>query len=565
MSANNLHKVHKPQKPLCYTQKEGNRCIIRYEWIFLILILLFVVIIRTRLLDFPLERDEGEYAYLGQLIQQGIPPYSMAYNMKFPGTYFMYALMMSLFGQTSQGIHLGLMAVNAITIALIYKTGTKIFNSFVGIIACCSYAFLSLSPSVLGFAGHATHFVVLWAMGGLLALLYAFDNNKLYLYFVSGALFSLAFIMKQPGVFFIGFGVAYIIVHHFQDRSLSHKMTLLNLGMFLIGTLSLLTAMVVYLYASGILEKFWFFTVLYSAKYVTQIPLSKAANFFLLSFPRVVDGFFLIWAFAVLGFITLFLHPDLKDKRIAISLFVVLSFLTVCPGFYFREHYFITFLPAVSLLAGLFIDYLYQKCLPAIKLNPQSSLKSIIPRSIAVGLFLIGIVIGTVYQSNYLFRDNPTSLCRKIYGANPFPESLKIAQFIENNTSTSDTIAVLGSEPQIYFYSRRHSATGHIYTYGLMETHMYSLAMQKEMAGEIEHAKPKLIIFVNIATSWLVRPQSEEFIFHWNRNYVDQHYKLVGIADIISPNETIYKWYGDTRSYHPTGPNLLVFMRKDQG
>jgi hypothetical protein len=174
-------------------------------------------------------------------------------------------------------------------------------------------------------------------------------------------------------------------------------------------------------------------------------------------------------------------------------------------------------------------------------------------------------VIGTVYQSNYLFRDNPTSLCRTIYGTSPFPESVKIAQFIENNTSTSDTIAVLGSEPQIYFYSKRHSATGHIYTYGLMETHMYSLAMQKEMAGEIEHTKPKLIVFVNVTTSWMIRPQSEKFIFHWMRSYIDQHYKLAGIADIVFPNETIYKWYGDTGSYHPTGPNLLVFMRKDQG
>ena len=32
--------------------------------------MLFVIIVRIRLLDFPLERDEGEYAYMGQLILQ---------------------------------------------------------------------------------------------------------------------------------------------------------------------------------------------------------------------------------------------------------------------------------------------------------------------------------------------------------------------------------------------------------------------------------------------------------------------------------------------------------------
>src|SRR3954447_20963536 len=64
--------------------------------------------IRFRLLDMPLERDEGEYAYAGQLMLQGIPPYKFAYNMKLPGTYASYAFIMAVFGQTTRGIHLGL-------------------------------------------------------------------------------------------------------------------------------------------------------------------------------------------------------------------------------------------------------------------------------------------------------------------------------------------------------------------------------------------------------------------------------------------------------------------------
>jgi hypothetical protein len=44
-------------------------------------------VVRLGLLNFPLERDEGEYAYAGQLMLQGIPPYDLACNMKFPGTY----------------------------------------------------------------------------------------------------------------------------------------------------------------------------------------------------------------------------------------------------------------------------------------------------------------------------------------------------------------------------------------------------------------------------------------------------------------------------------------------
>src|ERR1700746_3203038 len=66
---------------------------------------LLVVGIRWRVREMPLERDEGEYAYAGQLILQGIPPYEIAYNMKLPGTYVAYAATLRTFGETASAIH----------------------------------------------------------------------------------------------------------------------------------------------------------------------------------------------------------------------------------------------------------------------------------------------------------------------------------------------------------------------------------------------------------------------------------------------------------------------------
>src|SRR6476646_9675043 len=93
----------------------------RYRgWLLLSLIILIVFAIRVRLRDMPLERDEGEYAYAGQLILQGIPPYKEAYNMKLPGTYVAYALILAVFGQTPSGIHLGVLLVNSVTVLLVF-------------------------------------------------------------------------------------------------------------------------------------------------------------------------------------------------------------------------------------------------------------------------------------------------------------------------------------------------------------------------------------------------------------------------------------------------------------
>jgi hypothetical protein len=103
---NILHEIPQERRNSSY-EKLGSLSPLK-KWLLLSLIILFVIVVRTRLLDLPLERDEGEYAYMGQLLLQGIPPYSEAYNMKFPGTNLMYAGIMALFGQTIRG-YMGLL------------------------------------------------------------------------------------------------------------------------------------------------------------------------------------------------------------------------------------------------------------------------------------------------------------------------------------------------------------------------------------------------------------------------------------------------------------------------
>src|SRR6267154_4088655 len=98
-----------------------------FVWCLLAVIVFgLVLVIRIRLLEIPLERDEGEYAYAGQLMLQGIPPYKLAYNMKFPGTYAAYALIMSIIGQSIHAIHIGLLLINVATITLIFLVGRRL-------------------------------------------------------------------------------------------------------------------------------------------------------------------------------------------------------------------------------------------------------------------------------------------------------------------------------------------------------------------------------------------------------------------------------------------------------
>src|SRR5438445_4596961 len=94
-------------------------------WLLLAGAAIAVLWARIRLSGLPLERDEGEYAYTGQLLVHGIPPYKLAYSMKFPGTAAVYALVMSIFGQSATGIHIGLIFINLVAVGLIFLLGRE--------------------------------------------------------------------------------------------------------------------------------------------------------------------------------------------------------------------------------------------------------------------------------------------------------------------------------------------------------------------------------------------------------------------------------------------------------
>src|SRR5580704_14715484 len=160
----------------------------------------FCVAIRSHLLAVPLERDEGEYAYAGQLILKGFPPYVNAYNMKFPGTYAAYALIMALFGQTAAGIHFGLLLINVATTVLLFLLAKRLTDRYTATVSAVSFAILSLSEWIPGIYAHAENFVIFFATGGLLLLLVAIDGGRKLHFLGAGALLGLAVLMKQPGL-----------------------------------------------------------------------------------------------------------------------------------------------------------------------------------------------------------------------------------------------------------------------------------------------------------------------------------------------------------------------------
>jgi 4-amino-4-deoxy-L-arabinose transferase-like glycosyltransferase len=523
----------------------------------MVAVLVLVAAVRIRLLNSPLERDEGEYAYAGQLMLQGIPPYELAYNMKFPGTYAAYAFIMALFGETPAGIHFGMIIVTTLTALMLFWLGKKILDATAGITAATFYAVLAASPSMLGLAGHATQFAAFFATAGLCAMWRARQNSNWRTAAAAGILFGTAILMKQHAAFIALWGAITFAATCCRKTEISATKKFRLAMAFSAGIVLPFGLCCLWLWHAGVFGNFWFWTIQYARQYASItasiVPLAKLPIVFLYHFTLAISDFSLLWLVPAAGLGIMWFDQRLKSLRLWLLGFFLASTATVFPGFYFRPHYFLLMLPALALLAGCAVSsarQLWRQRAGASKIGDWP-----------VWAYALILAVAILEDPDVWFVLTPLQVESRLYGVRPFSASAAIAGFIEKNSAPGARVAVMGSEPEIYFLSNRRSATGYIYTYALMEPQPFARKMQDDMIREIENASPEFVVFEDDRI-WERRPDSDPAIFNWWESY-RTNYTRVGLADMTSPVETQYRWGEGSVQYGKLqGAGLEVYRRK---
>jgi 4-amino-4-deoxy-L-arabinose transferase-like glycosyltransferase len=526
-------------------------------WFILIAAILFSFFVRLRLSDMPLERDEGEFAYIAQLILDGESPFD-AYNYKIPGVSYMYAFFMTVFGETDTGIRMGVAVVNIISLIFLFLIVKRLINPFTASIAVFVYAFMSLDQGVLGNSAHATHYLNMFVLAGIYVYLKSKehqDKQKIYL-LLSGFFMGMAFIMKQPAALFVLLIILFMVIEFIKTPSYTISKLITNGLLF--GAAALMPYGIIVLIAIGFNDfgLFWKWTYVYPKNYVSIIEMKDGWNIFKYMFPHVVNGYKLLWIIGGAGLISTFFLKTGFLKKSIILLFVLCSMTAVIPGYYFRNHYFIIFLPALAFCIGLAFNYL---CEAILKRTSQKTGISYV----LTGVFFIISISSIAQNKAYFFEKGPEVLSRQIYGRNPFVEAPHISRIIKANTAPGDKIAILGSEAEILFYADRKSATGFLFTYQLVSPNEYSLTLQKQMIREIEQGKPEILLFVGVNTSWSRHPKAPNMIFEWFGNYANTHYQHAGVVD-ITKNGTIYKYGAEARGYKPQSNQFIHLFKREK-
>jgi hypothetical protein len=235
--------------------------------------------------------------------------------------------------------------------------------------------------------------------------------------------------------------------------------------------------------------------------------------------------------------------------------FFLFSFLALCPGAYFRPHYFVLLLPATAILTGVAVSAATEK------LAEHSKLARLVLIPVLVFVACLGYSI--FEQRQVYFSRDALAVVQETYGVNGFAPAMEVADYIRNNSPETARIAVLGSEPEIYFYAKRHSATGYLYMYSLIEQRKYSARMREGMMRELEANRPDYLVYVDVWDSWGDRdgPQAAGFLA-WLQEYMNENYERVGVADI--GERTQYVWGAAAKTYVAQPLKAIYVLKRKQ-
>jgi 4-amino-4-deoxy-L-arabinose transferase-like glycosyltransferase len=485
--------------------------------------------------------------------------------MKLPGIYAAYAAIFAAFGETPAAIHLGLLLMTAATALLLYFLTAKLFGRLAGVVSACCYALLSTSTSVLGFQAHATNFVVMPAMLGILLLLYALDTNtgSSWLFLASGFVSGIAFLMKQHGLFFVLFCFMYLVGRKCKIK-IKMKTKPTRREIIRDATLFAAGAAVPYalacwlLYRAGVFHQFWFWTVSYAGEY-SKMGFHRAVRAFVENFGLVIAPSIPIWILALIGMTAPLWNATARRHSGFLIGFFSCSLIALCPGAYFRLHYFILILPAIALLVGVAVSSATEK-LAAIAARPWQ----LVPTVILLACF--GYAISCQWQT--YFSLSPIEVFRQTYPGSPFIAAVTVADYLKQNSPENAQIAVLGSEPEIYFYANRHSATGYLYMYSLIVRHKYTARMRQEMLTQLTANRPEYVIYVDVTESWGDRngdPKTAAFLSALNE-FMDRQYGKVGVAEIgsLAAHAPEFVWGDAAKTFLPQSDSVIYVLKRKQ-
>ncbi len=447
------------------------------------------VLVRLPLVDRPLDRDEGLYAYMAQRMSQGDVPYRDVFSDKPPVGFALYWLFFRLFGESPSAAHLGgALWVGLAVVALAACVRSLGGSRWTAVAAAFLFAVHNAQAALQGASINLELLLLPFALASIAILGY---TTRPLAALAAGVLMGLAGLTKQQAVGYAFFGLVLLVLEPRPGLRRSRRLQLLAAyiagGLLLVAAVGALFALVGSL--SHLIEGVLTYNV---RSYVRREPLGRAPlNFARAAWPLLVSNP-LLYLLAIAGLVA---PASAAPTRTVLAWWLVPAFVSVSLGFRYYPHYFELTAPVVCVLAARALDLV------------RVRVELLWPVAL---LATAGLPLLTDFD--YFFRWDARRHVHELYGPELFHQSKPIADELRRRTAATEAVFIFGSEPQIYFLAARRCAVRYAFIHPLTVAAPQAAELQRVVARRLREAPPAAIVLVMVDMSHMYEPGAADHL-----------------------------------------------------
>lgn len=480
----------------------------RHIWLTAVAVAIFSVLPRILYRNVPFERDEGAYAYMADVINSGGMPYLNAFDHKPPLIYYFYQISFKLFGHNLAAPRLLAAIFVAVAGFLVLLLVYRLTRSLtVSVFSCLLLGAVSALPVYTGFCANTEVFTLPFLVGGVLLL--AEDKPSLQQFFWSGLLFGVGIMVKQP----VAVVALAVFAYHAASLPRAPWPTFINACCFGFGLVLPMAAAGLFFASRGAFPAFWECFYVYNASYANDTAFAQSVAQLSMFLGPILRNDSLTWLAGSLGLLVWLGGRWGQQKTGYIGLFLAGSVLATSIGGNFYPHYFIFLLPVLVTGAGLGAAALF-----------ESSHQYFARLGMLAVLFV-------PLAMNIRFMSMPFSdLLFISHGNQPFVKAKMMGDFLkQRGAAAARTAFIIGSEPEILYYSGLKAASRYFYLYPLVGDSPQNETALHQVVTDLQKDMPDIMVFVNYPVSLGVRSASDKKRL-WPLNRAFSDYKLTAMC-----------------------------------
>jgi len=465
---------------------------LRVSLFWLAAVLTLIIVSRMSSLDVAAwNMDEGVTAAVAESIIDGGIPYRDVVDHRGPATYYVYAAWFRMIGGDGltkmQSLQVALMILVAALAIGVYALGKMAGGNRTGVLAVFWFAIITSN----GWPGDVRAFHTEWVLAlgsllGVLLLLKALPERKLWLVFFSGVFFGFAFTAKQPAAMDLIAASCLIVFNVFFPTDGSGSLSVrtrwrslircfLSMGL---GFLVLPLAMAFYLYSQGawadFITWFWRYNTEFYMPFVSGADRLQA--FFLpwsghmvsdQPFSFVPLGIGMLWGLILLarkrtGALKSMRQLDWSGQiRLFAGIWLFFGWLAANLSGRDFGHYLIQLFIPLALVSGITLNRLIIHFADWYEAHRQNNGKAYSPAPLNVALMTLAIA--AVLLVNPFMKRPEQGWPQLAYLDLPDTMPMDLANFLKERTRPDERIWVWGWLSSIYVLAERQSASRFIY------------------------------------------------------------------------------------------------------